>query len=587
MIVFDIETDGLGLDEITKIHCICTHNTETMEFYVFSEDIESGVEYLYNRFSGDEEKTIIGHNIIGYDIPVIQKFYPWFKPKKVIDTLVLARLLEPDKKGGWSLENYGKQFNKEKVGNEEWGTLSENIIERCKKDVEITTRLFEYFNGMSNPPSSGQWNGSEIEHEFAKIHQMQRKRGWHFAKDRAIAVGKELKQKLNETDNSLKTFLKPNCKKVTTISKPFKKNGSYSMQCDRYNIKPLGPCSIIEFNDINLASADQRKKLLLSLGWQPTEWNYNDDGAKTSPKLTEDSYDSLPGELGQLLAIRAKILARLKLLLGSEGKGTGLIANVRADGRISADGIPCATPTGRMIHRVVVNIPKCSKFYGQQIRELFTCDDDRILMGCDLSSIQWRCFAHYNKDPEVIETVSHGDIHEYINKIARLDNREIAKQLGFGILFGGGTPLVAQITGRKIKEAEKIKSRIINELPGFRNLIERVRIACKKGHLIGLDGRKLYFRKVYSALNLLIQSAEAIIVKKAAIIINNDIYKNNYDAFQVGLSHDEFIFDCEKKVGKVLTSIAIDAIKLAGVELGLRCPLDAKAKTGQNWAEIH
>ncbi len=50
-------------------------------------------------------EKICGHNIIGYDIPVIKKIYPWFKPKgEVVDTLVISRVAFTDIKMG----DYGR-----------------------------------------------------------------------------------------------------------------------------------------------------------------------------------------------------------------------------------------------------------------------------------------------------------------------------------------------------------------------------------------------------------------------------------------------------------------------------------------------
>jgi DNA polymerase III epsilon subunit-like protein len=88
--IFDLETDGL-LDEVTKVHCLVIKDTDSGEVTSYTgKDIEAGIKYLMNS-----DKQLIGHNVIKYDIPVLQKLYPWFVvPKdRVIDTLVLARLV--------------------------------------------------------------------------------------------------------------------------------------------------------------------------------------------------------------------------------------------------------------------------------------------------------------------------------------------------------------------------------------------------------------------------------------------------------------------------------------------------------------
>ena len=78
--IFDIETDGLIP---TKIHCVVIDG----EAYT---DIDKAIDIL------GRANEIVGHNIINFDIPSIQKFYPYFQPSKVVDTLVLSRLIFPD-----------------------------------------------------------------------------------------------------------------------------------------------------------------------------------------------------------------------------------------------------------------------------------------------------------------------------------------------------------------------------------------------------------------------------------------------------------------------------------------------------------
>lgn len=120
MLIFDLETDGL-LNDVTKIHCISIYDTDTKQQKTYNtdkDDVLVGIKELQKAI------TVIGHNIIGYDLPVIRKLYPWFDYKnQVIDTLVLSRIyhsnmIDVDKKHNWkymplqlygrhSLESYG------------------------------------------------------------------------------------------------------------------------------------------------------------------------------------------------------------------------------------------------------------------------------------------------------------------------------------------------------------------------------------------------------------------------------------------------------------------------------------------------
>ena len=96
-LVFDIETNGF-LDVTDRIHCIVAHDLDTNTTRSFASDlsldgvdggIREGLDYLAAA------DALIGHNIIGFDLPALTKVYPlWdaFFAGEILDTLVLARL---------------------------------------------------------------------------------------------------------------------------------------------------------------------------------------------------------------------------------------------------------------------------------------------------------------------------------------------------------------------------------------------------------------------------------------------------------------------------------------------------------------
>lgn len=163
MIVFDIETDGL-LNDCTQIHCLIAYDTEAKETYTYSdsgtkEPVVRGVQLLADA------SCIAGHNIIGYDIPVLRKFYPWFdRTGGMADTLLLSRLIHPnlidiDKRRQWphmplqlygrhSLEAYGHRLGEYKGDfskSTDWKQFSPEMEEYCKQDVVVTTKLCKHF----------------------------------------------------------------------------------------------------------------------------------------------------------------------------------------------------------------------------------------------------------------------------------------------------------------------------------------------------------------------------------------------------------------------------------------------------------
>ena len=174
MLVFDLESDGL-LNDVTRIHCLVIYDTETDQTLVYNDEgdqepIVRGVQIL------QEAETICGHNVIGYDIPVLQKIYPWFEPTAlVVDTLLLSRLyksnrLEIDRgefdergkcyRGKWknmpsymwgrhSLESYGYRLGEYKGSfgkNTDWQNWSQEMQDYCIQDVNVTKKLCDRFH---------------------------------------------------------------------------------------------------------------------------------------------------------------------------------------------------------------------------------------------------------------------------------------------------------------------------------------------------------------------------------------------------------------------------------------------------------
>ena len=171
-VVFDLETNGL-LHNSTRIHCIALYNGETDTIEAFNDEpytknpkeLPMGSGYSITTAISHLEvaDVIIGHNIIGFDIPVIKKLYPYFNPTGVIiDTLLLSRLYHPnlldiDKKSNYipsklfgrhSLEAYGHRLGeyKDEFGmTTDWKEWSQEMQDYCIQDVTVTKKLCEHF----------------------------------------------------------------------------------------------------------------------------------------------------------------------------------------------------------------------------------------------------------------------------------------------------------------------------------------------------------------------------------------------------------------------------------------------------------
>ena len=167
-LIFDLETDGF-LRDVTTIHCLAIHDIETNETITYNDEgnqepVLRGIQRL------EDANCIIGHNVLGFDCPVIRKLYPWWSnPGVVIDTLLLSRLyhadmIRLDNKHNWtnmplqlygrhSLESYGYRLGEFKGSfgkNTDWQSWSQEMEDYCAQDVHVTTKLWKHFQPYLN-----------------------------------------------------------------------------------------------------------------------------------------------------------------------------------------------------------------------------------------------------------------------------------------------------------------------------------------------------------------------------------------------------------------------------------------------------
>jgi hypothetical protein len=166
--LFDLETDGL-YNDCTQIHCVGVYDLDARKALVYNDQgNQAPISQAITMLEGAD--YIIGHNVINYDIPVIKKLYPWFKPEgQVIDTLLLSRLyhadiLDIDQRRKWnmmplklygrhSLESYGYRlgcFKQDFGKTTDWQEWSQEMQDYCEQDVQVTLHLWNHFHKYLN-----------------------------------------------------------------------------------------------------------------------------------------------------------------------------------------------------------------------------------------------------------------------------------------------------------------------------------------------------------------------------------------------------------------------------------------------------
>ena len=611
-LVFDTESDGF-LNEATQLFSICAVDLDTGDRYSFDPGgIVEGLELL------SKADLIIGHNIYMHDIPLMQRLYPWWTYKAAHDTFIMSSLYMPDRAGGHSVEAYANITGVAKVQNEDWSQWTPHMQHRCEEDVEGNVLIWEHLSKKMGD----EWDKAlELEYSVARIQAQQSMNGVLFDVKAARKLYKEIDGRISEIEERLRKELPDKwvMHGTTFVKKPFKKDGDYSKAVYDWMGEDVdqvgGPFTKLMTEEFNINSDAQVKEYFLKQGWQPTQWNYKKDPEtgfkmkdkrgqliKSSPKLTEDSYDTIQGDLPNLIAERAVLLHRRSLIYNvrkTDGAKTGWANIIRPDGRISADAIPQATPTGRYRHKNIVNVPKAHEkvVYGKEIRSLFIVPEDKVMVGADAVALENRIEGHYTAffdGGEYARTLLEGDPHTsnskaFSNGLGIEVDRNLAKSIKYAITYGAQPAKVAETAGVNLTAGKKLFDAFWSNNPALANLYASVkRQLQRRGYLIGLDGRKIRIRNEHAALNALFQCAGSLTVKKATSLLWEDyIPNNNVDAKIVLHFHDEFQAEVGNSDVDKYVELALQSFKDAGEAFNLNIPIEGDAQIGRNWASTH
>jgi DNA polymerase I-like protein with 3'-5' exonuclease and polymerase domains len=195
--------------------------------------------------------------------------------------------------------------------------------------------------------------------------------------------------------------------------------------------------------------------------------------------------------------------------------------------------------------------------------------------------------AHYMKDEEYTNEILNGDIHTKNQEAAGLPDRPKAKTFIYAFLYGAGDAKIGAIIGGSARKGQAIKERFLSQTPALARLQSEVKEASHKGWLQGLDGRKVWVRSEHAALNTLLQSAGAIVMKQALCILWRDLNRMKIPFGLCANVHDEWQIETPAPYANIVGQQAVVAIRNAGVLLKLRCPLDGEYKIGKTWKDTH
>jgi len=577
-IILDIEANGLRPDTIWVIVAkeICNDGTNS----VFLAD-EIG---RFGDWCRDNDVScIIGHNVLGYDIPVMERLIPNFKWEgEVEDTLVMSRLANPQREGGHSLASWGDRLLFPKGEHSEWDKFSWEMVEYCQRDVDVTLKTYEQLKIELDGFSS---ESVKLEHDIARIIHEQVENGWTLDERKANLLLGELRQKLFITEQKVRETFKPLPVFVELVypgDKKYNKDGSiskrYQNQLDKgahFNSKK--EWGYITYPLFNLGSRQQIGRYLQHFGWKPKQ--FTDKGSVIVNEAVLTSVN-IP---------EAKMIAEYLMLQKRVAQVQSWVDAVEIDGRVHGYVNPIGAVTGRMTHSKpnLAQVPASYSPYGKECREVWVVPKGKCLVGMDASGLELRMLAHYMNDEEYTNEVIHGDIHTANQMAAGLQSRDSAKTFIYAFLYGAGDEKIGSIVDGSRADGKQLKAKFLDNTPSLRTLRERVGTASKRGYLKGLDGRKIWVRSKHSALNTLLQGAGAIVMKKALTILEKSAIIEDIGYKFIGNIHDEIQTEVNDEQATLFGELAVKSIQQAGEELNLHCPLDGEYKIGGSWNETH
>lgn len=426
-IIFDAETDGF-LSDVTRVHCLVLRDAVTGKGILNCAsdsayaDIERGLEAL------EKAECIIGHNSIGYDVPVLLKLYPrWKPPAKHIDTFITASFLqahiaESDMKlwrsrvlpgkyiGRHSLAAWGYRLRMHKGDfvapdeNNRWATWTAEMSRYCVQDTRVTHKLYERIvaPGIAEFPEA-----ARIEHKLAHYLSAQTRNGFPVDTERLAALYARLAAKRDEARRILGEAFPPETVEEEFIPKVNNKTRGYVKGV------PFIKRKVVEFNPTSRPHIAHR--LGQKYGWTPADFTETGE-----PKIDDDILRALAYpeavmladnfETEKLIGMAAEgAKAWMKFMTKGEVYGGAITGMDHVHGRINQNG--AVTHRGTHSNPNIGQVPKMGTTYGAECRGSFVAPHGWRLLGADAAGLELRCLAHFMArydDGAYARTVVHG-----------------------------------------------------------------------------------------------------------------------------------------------------------------------------------
>jgi len=564
-----------------------------------AKDITTGKVYSYNPDQLDEglkllkkATLLVGHSILSFDLPAIEKHFGYYYKGAVLDTLLCSRLiwtnrtdldwkykeLPPKLYGKHSLESWGYRLGLRKGDFKEHNTFdiwTKDMQDYCERDVEVTFLLYKLVSAEKYSIDA-----LLLEHKFAHWIIKMEQGGVDFDETTAQSLYTILTKRRLELEN-----------KLSLVFGSWKKSlgfKTYKRDNRKRGIKAGVPVEQFKTEVFNPNSRDHIANRLQTLGWKPKSFT-----ATGKPEVNEKVLKSLPYPEAKIISEHLMIQKRL----GQLSDGDQAYLKLTKKGKIYGKVITNGAVTGRCTHHSpnLANVTSKASEYGSEMRSLFIAPADMVMLGCDFSGIELRVLSHYlhsYDSGDFKKSLLEDDIHTKNQKLLGLESRAKAKTFIYAYIYSAGNERLSEILGVSVSEAKRIREKFEKAIPALKNLKTAVAVKYRNQKWIyGLDKRKLMCRAEYSSLNTLIQSAGALIVKAGTILLNQELTSAGFvwgkDYRMVLHVHDEMQFVVHKDKVERFKKIASTMFDKTQEFFNFKCPLAGEFKVGQNWSATH
>jgi len=496
--IADLEADDL-IENCTKIHVLSLGWINEKGDFV----VKSTTDYnTMRKILTDKTITLIGHNFNLYDVLVAEKILDIKILCKIRDTLGISWYLEPTR-NEHSVESYAIEYGEHKVEINDWKNLPSAVyVERCEKDVILQNRIWTT-------------QKAHLQEIYDNEKDIERLLEYISFKLDCIKDQQYLGLKFDEqlAQKTLNKLLAEKTTKITALIKGMPKapiKGIKQMPKKMYNSKselsaiglkwndflkeqglPLTHTRDVEYvkgwEDPNPNSHVQIKNWLFELGWTPQHFKFNRN--KKTGAISQVPQIGSKEKDGTLCPSVLKLIPKAPAIEELNGLSIinhrisvfeGMIRDQR-NGRLYQN-MAGFTNTMRLQHRILVNLPKPSVPYGEEIRGCLIADKGYLLCGSDLSGLEDRTKQHYiyPHDPDYVNemrtegfdphldiavragkmTLEQANEHKLYSKTKGKEGkdhtptRHVAKTTNYAATYGAGARKIAETAEVPLKEGE-------------------------------------------------------------------------------------------------------------------------------------